>query len=173
MTHSATSRILEDIIIELRTKGLAVPENVLNDLKSARVLMKVENADEKGRGETSPKINEYLGSVEAYLVSEAQAKLPPEQIDEWLRRLETASCETCVTEKKVETCFISGVPRDQKWIRVTPLSTLPAEKLKTLAAETNLSVRAENDGHLIVYGHAGAIKEYIKKMTAPAGSTQR
>jgi hypothetical protein len=172
MTHSATSRVLEDIIIEFRKKGLAVPENVLNDLKSARTLMKVENADDKGHSETSPKINEYFGSVEAYLVSEAQTKLP-EQVDEWLRRLETASCDTCVTEEKEEASFISGVPRDQKWIRVTPLSTLPAEKLKTLAAETRLSVRAENDGHLIIYGHAEDIKEYLKKMTVQAGSTQR
>ena len=172
MTHSATSRILEDIIIEFRKKGLAVPENVLNDLKSARVLMKVENADEKGRCETSPKIDEYLGSVEAYLVTEAQNKLSPEIVDEWLRRLEAAGCDTCMAEEKGETRFIPGVPRDQKWIRVTPLASLPVEKLKSLASESNLSVRAEDDGHLIVYGSAEAIKEYIKKMTAQAGSTQ-
>jgi hypothetical protein len=168
MTHIATSRVLEDMIIEFRKKGLPVPINVLTDLKSARVLMKVEQVDQKSRGETTPKIDEYLSSVEAYLVTEAQKKLPPEQVDEWLRRLDAASCDTCVTEEKEESSFITGLPRDQKWIRVEPLRSLPAEKLKQLATETNLSFRSEEDGHLIVYGRAEDIKKFVKKMTEQA-----
>jgi len=170
MTHLATSRVLEDIIIEFRKKGLQVPLNVLTDLKSARVLMKIEDVDHKGHGETAPKIEEYLSSVEAYLVTEAQKKLPPERVDEWLRRLNEASCDTCVTEEKEESRFIPGLPRDQKWVRVEPITSLPAEKLKQLATETNLSFRAEEDGHLIVHGKAEDIKEFVKKMTAQAAN---
>jgi hypothetical protein len=170
MTHLATSRVLEDMIIEFRKKGLPIPLNVLTDLKSARVLMKVGDVDRKGLGETAPKIEEYLGSVEAYLVSEAQKKFSPEQIDEWLRRLEAASCDTCVAEEKEESRFIPGLPRDQKWVRVEPIKSLPAEKLKQLATETNLSFRTEEDGHLIVYGKAEDIKEFVKKMTTQAAA---
>ena len=67
---------------------------------------------------------------------------------------------------KAEDKFITGVPRDQKWIRVEPLASLPAEKLKQLAGETSLSFREEKDGHLIVYGSAENIKKFVKKMTA-------
>ena len=170
MGYEAVWKILEEIIIELRKKGLATPQKVLNDLKSAKVFMKIMDASEKDRGETAPKIEQYLGSVEAYLMTEAQKTFPPARIEEWLRRLEEASCDTCVTcgvptEKNEKAKFITGLPRDQKWIRVEPLSILPAEKLKQLAKETNLSLREENDGHLTVYGTSENIRVFIKKMT--------
>jgi hypothetical protein len=172
MDYESAWKILEEIIIELRKKGLATPQKVLNDLKSAKVLMKIMDASEKDGGETAPKIEQYLGSVEAYLITEAQKTFPPERIDKWLRALEEASCDTCVacgmiTEKKEKTGakFITGLPPDQKWIRVEPLASLPAEKLKQLAEETNLSFREETDGHLTVYGSAENIRAFIKKMT--------
>jgi hypothetical protein len=173
MTHLATSNVLEEIIIEFRKKGLSVPPKVLTDLKSARVLMTVEASEQKGAGEASMKIDEYFSSVEAYLVTEAQKKFPPEKIDEWLRQLDAAGCDTCsvcvtAPEEKEEPQFVTGVPRDQKWIRVEPLASLPAEKLKQLATETSLSVREEKDGHLTVYGSAENIKKFVKKMTEQA-----
>jgi hypothetical protein len=175
MGYEAVWKVLEEIIIELRKKGVATPQRVMNDLKSAKVLMKIMDASEKDRGETAPKIEQYLGSVEAYIVTEAQKTFEPARIDEWLRRLEAASrdtYQTCGVERetreKEEAKFITGVPRDQKWIRVEPLASLPAEKLKQLAGETSLSFREEKDGHLIVYGSAENIKKFVKKMTEQA-----
>ncbi len=172
MGYEAVWKILEEIFIELRKKELATPQKVLNDLKSAKVLTKIMDASEKDRGETAPKIEQYLGSVEAYLITEAQKTFAPARIDEWLRRLEEASCDTCVTcgvpsksKEKAEAKFITGLPRDQKWIRVEPLANLPLETLKQLAVETSLSFREETDGHLTVYGSAGNIKNFVKKMT--------
>jgi hypothetical protein len=163
MSHLAVWKALEEMIIEFRKKGLPVPVTVMNDLKSARTMIKIVNVDES-RGETIQKIEEYLGNVESYLVTEAQEKFEPEYIDEWLRRLEEANCETC-EEKADKTRFISGLPRDQKWIRVEPLASLPLEKLKQLAEESNLSSMAQEDGRLLVYGKAEDIKEFVKKMT--------
>ena len=172
MGYEDAWKILEEIMIELRKKGVATPQKVLNDLKSAKVLMKIMDASEKNRGETAPKIEQHLGSVEAYLLTEAQTKFAPERIDSWLKRLEEASCDTCQicrvpteTKKKAETKFITGLPRDQKWIRVEPLASLPAEKLKQLAEETNLSFREETDGRFTVYGSAENINNFVKKMT--------
>ena len=161
----ATSRVLEEMIIEFRKKGMQVPQNILTDLKSARVLMKVDNADQKGRGETAPKIDEYLSTVEAYLITEAQKTLLPEQVDEWIRRLDAASCDVCSAAEKEDKWFVQGIPRDQKWIRIEPIDNMPLEKLKELSTETNLSFREENDGHLTVFGNAEDIKNFIKKMT--------
>jgi hypothetical protein len=78
--------------------------------------------------------------------------------------VEEASCEIC-EEKGEESRFISGLPRDQKWIRVEPLVSLPLEKLKQLAKETNLSTSVQKDGRLLVHGKAEDIKEFVKKMT--------
>jgi len=168
MGYMAVWKILEEIIIEFRKKDLTIPQNIMNDLKSAKVMINIMNFDE-GRGETAQKIEQYLGSVEAYLVTAAQKTFEPAHIDTWLRRLEEATCDVCSTcevEKEEETKFISGVPRDQKWIRVKPLDSMPLEELKQLAEKTSLSSRVEEDGRLVVYGKAEDIREFVKKMTA-------
>jgi hypothetical protein len=169
MGYSAVWKVLEEIITEFRKKELPVPERVMNDLKAARTMIKIMNADE-GHGETSQKIEEYLGSVEAYLVTEAEKHFAPEHIDNWLKRLEMANCETC-KENAEETRFIAGVPRDQKWLRVEPLASLPLEKLKQLAEETNLFVSIQKDGRMLVYGRAEDLKEFVKKMTTETNKT--
>ena len=172
MDYEAVWKVLEEIVIELRKKGVETPANVMNDLKSAKILMKVLVASERDRGETTSKIEQYLGSVEAYVVTEAQKKFPPARIDAWLRRIKEANCEICkkctVKREKAEKAekFITGVPRDQKWIRVEPLANLAAEKLKQLAEETDLSFREEKGGRLIVHGSIKDIKQFVKKMTS-------
>ncbi len=172
MGYEAVWKILEEIIIELRKKGVATSPNVMNDLKSAKVLMKVLDASERDRGDTAPRIEQYLGSVEAYLVTEAQKIFPSTRIDSWLKRIEEASCDMCQTcsiennrKGKEEAKFVTGVPRDKKWIRVEPLASLSLEELKQLAAETSLSFREEKDGYLLVYGSAESIKKFVRKMT--------
>jgi hypothetical protein len=167
MAYLAVSKVLEEIIIEFRKKGLSIPAAVMNDLKSARTMIKIMDAD-AGHGETSRKVEEYLGTVEAYLVTEAQKHFAPEHIDNWLKRLEKANYETCKEEAE-EPRFIAGAPRDQKWIRVEPLTNLPLEKLKQLAEETNLSTNIQKDGRMLVYGQAEDLKEFIKKMTTQTG----
>jgi hypothetical protein len=167
MGYLAVWTVLDEIITEFRKRQLPIPERVMNDLKAARTMIKIVGASE-GHGENSLKIEEYLGSVEASLVTEAQKHFAAEHIDQWLKRLETANCETG-DEDTGELRFIAGVPRDQKWIRVEPLANLPAEKLRQLAKETSLSVSTQEDGRMIVCGQADNLKEFIKKMTTQAG----
>jgi hypothetical protein len=164
--YTATWRILEDIIIELRKKGVTIPPDVMTDLKSAKLMINISQAEGSG-GEAAQKVEEYLANVEGYLITEAQKTFGSERVDEWLRRLEAASCEVCdVKEEKKEDKFMSGVPRDQKWIRVEPIQSLPPERLKQLAQELNLAVNPQKDGRLVVYGQPENIKEFLKKMTA-------
>jgi hypothetical protein len=173
--YSETWKILEEIIIEFRKKGLTMPETVMSDLKSAKTMIRLIDAAEEGRGEIGPRVEQYLASVEAYLITEAQKIFPSERIDEWLRRLQVSFCDVCAGQPKTtaeESRFVPGLPRDQKWVRVTPINSLPTEKLKQLADETNLSVKLEKDTHLIVYGKAEDIKQFIKKMTEQASKEQ-
>jgi hypothetical protein len=170
MGYSETWKILEQIIIEFRKKGSPVPATVMTDLKAAKTMIELMDA-ETGKGEIAPQTEQYLRNVESYLITEAQKHFPPERIDEWLRRLDVATVETCGCVKgdvKKESRFIPGLPRDQKWVRVMPITSLPAEKLKQLAEESNLSLKKEQDGHLIAYGKPEDIKEFVKKMTTQA-----
>jgi len=85
-------------------------------------------------------------------------------VEEWIRRLDEASMKVSEEEEK-ETRFISGVPREQKWIRVKPSAELPIEGLKALADELKLSYNLQNDGCLLVYGKDHRVKDFVKKMT--------
>ena len=153
-------------MVELRIKGVTVPPEVLTDLKSAKLMIKISE-QEGSIGESSQKVEEYLGTVESYLINEGEKTLSPEIIDQWLVRLEEAKAETC--EEPIEkTVFITGVPRDQKWVRVEPVENLPTERILQMAKESKLSVNPQNDGRLLVYGHPEYIKEFLKKMTAEA-----
>jgi hypothetical protein len=163
MGYLAVWRVLEEMIIEFRKKRIPIPAAVMNDLKSARTMIKIANID-ASRGETAQKVEEYLGNVESYLLTEAQKHFAPECVDAWLMRLEEASCE--IREEKLEESrFVSGLPRDQEWIRVEPLASLPLEKLKKLAKESNLSWSVQEDGRLLVYGKTEDIRGFVKKMT--------
>jgi hypothetical protein len=168
-SHFAKSRLLEEIIIELRRKGLQIPANVMSDLKSARTLMKINETDSRGRAETEPKIDIYIGNVEAYVVSEASKFFSTDKVEKWLTELDIAACDSCVKvegqEEKMR--MIPGVPRDQKWIRAEPIESLPIEKLEQMAKEDGLSYRREKDGRLIVYGADKAVKGFIKKISKP------
>jgi hypothetical protein len=170
MSHIAKSRILEEIIKELRRIGQTIPENVMNELKSARTMMEINFTAKTGKGEMDPKIDTYLETTEAYLINEADKHLAPEKVQDWLQKLELATCDSCVTivKPKPESRFIAGVPRDQKWIRVQSIESMPLQKLKVMASETQLGFREENDTHLIVYGTPENIQAFVKKMTAQA-----
>ena len=67
-----------------------------------------------------------------------------------------------------ESTLITGIPRDQKWIRVEPMPNLSAEKLTVIAKENSLSVNQQKDGRLVVYGQQEGIKTFLKQMAEQA-----
>ena len=153
-------------MLELKKKGVAIPPNIINDLRSAKLMIKISESA-GSTGDVSQKVDEYLGNVESYLINEAQKILGPEEIDRWFRRLEEANVQTS-EEKSEENKFITNVPRDQKWVRIEPIRNVPAERIQKIAKESNLSVNPQKDGRLVIYGQQEDIKEFLKKMTSEA-----
>ncbi|MCW3996865.1 MAG: DUF2096 domain-containing protein [Candidatus Bathyarchaeota archaeon] len=165
MGHSMASwKLLEDMMIELKKKGVAIPPHVINDLRSAKSMILL-GCNEDSRGEVYQKAEEFSANVEAFLVTEAQKVLGSEQVDLWLRRLEEANAETCEVQSKEADKFITGVPRDQKWIRVEPTGDLTLELVEQAAKENNLQVKHQENGRIVVYGQPQDIKVFLKKIT--------
>jgi hypothetical protein len=164
MGHAATWKVLEEMIVDLRKKGMAIPPQIMSDLKSAKTTIRILNV-EPSCGESLQKIDQYLMNVESYLVSEGQKKLGFEYVDPWLNRLEKASRETS-DEAEKETRFVPGAPRQQKWIRVTPSLEMSTEKSKAIASKMKLSFKVQKDGSLLVYGENQSIKDFVKKMAS-------
>lgn len=166
MGHNmATWKLLEDMLIELKKKGGSIPSDIMEDLRAAKSMINLSCM--KGGGDAIQKTEEYTATVEAYLVNEAQKIFGSETADQWLKRLEDANAEVC-DEIKTENNFVTGVPRDQKWVRVEPIETLPTERILQLAKERKLQVKSQNDGRLLIYGQNEDIKTFLKKMTSEA-----
>ncbi len=164
MGHTMASwKILEDLLIELKKKGVAIPANVINDLRSAKSMINLGCTEDAHGGDVILKAEEYSANVEAFLVEEAQKVLGAEQTNQWLKRLEEANFGVCEQPKK-EDNFITGVPRDQKWVRVEPTSNVPAERIEQIAKEQNLQVKLQSDGRLVVFGQSDDIKAFVKAM---------
>ena len=168
MGHNMASwKVLEEMLIDLEKKGVVIPANILSDLRSAKSMIKLHCTSAKGAGDALQKTEELSTNVEAYLAEEAQKIFGPEKVDAWLRRLEEANAEVC-EEPTSENKYVTGVPRDQKWVRVEPIKDLPAVRIVEIAEEQDLQVKSEKDGRLVVYGQLDGIKAFVKQMTAEA-----
>ncbi|TFH23267.1 DUF2096 domain-containing protein [Candidatus Bathyarchaeota archaeon] len=166
MGHNmATWKLLEEMLIELKKKGVSIPSDIMEDLRAAKSMITLSCM--QGGGDAIQKTEEYTANVEAYLINEAQKLFNSETADQWLRRLEDANAEVC-DEAKAENTFVTGVPRDKKWVRVEPIKTLPTDRILQMAKEQKLQVKLQNDDRLLVYGQNEDIKIFLKKMAAEA-----
>lgn len=164
MDYQAVWKVLEQMVADFKKKGMTVPAHIIDDLKNAKTIIIILKAD-PSCGENLQKIEEYLRNVESYLVSEGQRKFGQAYVDEWLKWRNQAG-QKIVDEEEEKTRLISGLPREQKWIRLTSSNELPLEKLKALAEESNLSCKVQNDGCLLVFGQDTALKDFVKKIAA-------
>lgn len=166
MGYLAVWKVLEEMIVDFRKRGMTVPSGVIDDLRSAKTLINVLRADPSRTG-TGQKVEEYLRGVESCLVFEGRKRFGAVYVKGWLRRLDEAS--KTVFEGEEATRFVPGLPRGQKWIRVKPSVELSVDKVKELVDELSLSCDVQNDGCLLVYGEYEQIRDFVKKMATKYG----
>jgi hypothetical protein len=166
MSRNMTSwKLLEDMILELKKAGVAIPPKVIEDLRGAKSMLKL-SCMEGSQGEVLQKAEEYLANVEAYAVTEGQKAFGDDKVDGWLRRLEDANVEVCAEPTASQDKFVVGVPRDQKWVRVEPMGEWTADKIGKIAKELSLQVKPQADGKLVVHGQPENLKAFFKEMAA-------
>ena len=90
MGHTATWKVLEELMLDIRKKGAAVPPNVISDLRNAKLMIKISQSPD-AKGEQAIKVDEYLGNVESVLLAEAQKTLGGDYVDAWLKRIDEAN----------------------------------------------------------------------------------
>ncbi len=164
----ASWKILEDLMIALKKKDVDIPAKVVEDLRSARSMIKLSCMKdmEDCREETIRKAEEFTANIEAFLFNAAEKVMEPQVVNDWLKRLEETNAGVCEEEQVGENKFIVGVPRDQKWVRVEPTESFPAERLEQLAVEKKLSINKQADGKFVIYGQKEDISAFIKQMVA-------
>jgi len=165
MGYEEIWRILDSLVVEFRKRGETIPINIIEDLRSAKTLLQVLKAD-LTHTENVPSIEMYLGNVESYLIFEAHQKFGAEFAEDWMQKLREARKTISTEEKgkvKPASKFVSGVPRDQKWMRVQIATETPRKTIEKLADDCGLSTKAQPDGYVLVYGDESKIKLFIQK----------
>lgn len=150
------------MMLELKKSGVSIPTKVVEDLRSAKSMIQLSYT-EGSHGSALQKVEEYLANVEAYVMTEGQKTLGSEKVDGWLRRLEEVNGKECEAPTAVAK-FVTGVPRDQKWIRIEPTNDFPVECIARMAKDQTLRIKKQVDGKLLIYGQPEDLKLLLKKM---------
>jgi hypothetical protein len=165
MGHNLASwKLLENMMLELKASGAAIPAKVVEDLRSAKSMIQLTYTD-GSHGDVLQKAEEYLANVEAYVITEGQNVFGASKVDEWLRRLEEASCQVCEAPV-VSDKFVAGVPRSQRYVRIEPKGDLTKGKVDALAKVHGMQVKVQSDGKLVVYGFPENLKAFLKQVAA-------
>ena len=172
MGYKENWKVLADLLTELRKKGERIPSHVMNDVRSAKTMIQILKADPT-HIENIPRIETYLRNVESYVISRAQEKLGTDFAEKWLRKLEKAK-KTKIKEKKETTLkFVSGLPRNKKWVRVQISKDTSRKETERLAKENKLSFKMQRNGYMLVYGNDKSIKSFVKKMAEKLRGTRK
>ena len=164
MNYDAIWRVLSDLITEFNKKGVRVPPQIINDLRSSKTMIQVLKADPSCT-ECIPRLQSYLENVESYLILEAQEKFGADFAERWMRKIETARRLALEEELEAEAPrFVTDVPRDKFWVRIQISEDIPKEMLENLTKEFNLSYKLQENNYLLVFGEKQNVKSFIRKI---------
>jgi len=166
MGYGEVWKLLDELIMEFRKRSEPVPTNIIEDLRAAKTMIQVLNADPK-RTEHIPSIEMYLGNVESSLIFVGDQKFGARFADSWMEKLLEAKKTIRIGEKEESwvpaSKFVSGVPKGQKWLRVQVSAETPQDEIKRLAEEFGLSTKLQADGFVLVYGDDEQLKRFVQK----------
>lgn len=164
MGYNEVWKTLADFLTQLQEKGETIPDEIIEDLRSAKTMIQILKAD-PARTENLARIEAYLENVESYLVFAAQDKLGVKYAEKWMQKIAEARVETHEEEEtKAPSRFVAGLPRGKHWVRIQISEDTPRKEIEELAREVGLSHQMQQNGYLFVYGEDEKVKIFVKKM---------
>jgi len=165
MGYGEIWKILDDLIIELRKRDETIQPNVIEDFRAAKTMIQVLKVD-PSHIENIPPIETYLSNVESYLILMAHQKFGAEFAENWMKKLREARKRISAGENawKPVSKFVSGLPRNKKWVRVQVSVETPKNRIERLAAECGLSTRMQTDDFVLVYGDDEKLKLFVHRI---------
>ncbi len=155
---------LADLLTKLKEKKEEIPADIIEDLRAARTVIEIIRAG-GDPAENTPRIEEYLGKVEAYLVPIAQKKLGECYVKSLIEKMNSIRRGERLGKPRMPRRFIPGLPRDKEWVRIKISEDLTIEKILDLIKGSGLETEIQNDNYILVSGRKEEIRRFIKKMT--------
>lgn len=171
MNFDSACRKLEELMTDLMRKGVTIPDQVIDDLKSTRTMISIYKSDpvEIDRTmETTP----FLKKVEFSLILLADSEIGKEYADEWQNKIDHAYQAEDGTSAS-QAIFISGVPKGESWFRIvaSELSTM-VQELDELLGRLHLSSEPQKDGYLLIHGRKEDIASFLKEVRQKVGKSK-
>lgn len=157
-------------MVELMKKGLAIPQPVIEDLKTCRTLIKIYgtgSADPETAADAAP----YLQKVEANLMVLAESSVGVEYADAWQHRIR-AAYEDNGGETDTASKFVSGVPKSDYWIRLKTSELNIGGEIGEMLDRLSLSAKQNDDGYLLVYGKKEDVKAFLQEVRQKVGKSE-
>jgi len=162
VNYEALWQVLTDLVTELRKSGESIPPYLVKDLRSAKTTIQILNVDKDNPDHIS-RIEEFLRSVESYVMYAAEERLEPSRIDEWMERLKSARQEPDEVTLRPGG-FVTGVPRDKHWVRIRTSPDLPEGRIRAVTEELSIGYQLCDNGSVIVYGEKDKIRSFARRM---------
>jgi hypothetical protein len=166
--HLDAWKVVEEMIVDLKGKGIPIPSETMTELQSAKTLVHVLEAG-TGQADLNQEIDKCLFNVVSYIMSKGQMVFGTEYVEKWFTRLDQAKGALEETKEKLK--LLPNVPRGARWIRIDP-STLSIDESKKFADELHLSCTVQNEGFLLVHGEDAQLRAFVRKMTAKHEKSQ-
>jgi hypothetical protein len=163
MDYLALWNVFEELITELKKKGVTVSNQTMKTLRGSRATINIYAADPSYQ-QTSADLMAQLTELEMNLMTLAEQKVGPEFANKWLEKI-TAAREAEPSTPTLDKGFPKGVPRSDYWIRLTIGDAIPLDELQEMAAEHKLSIKEESSDQVIVHGDKSKVKQLVKTMT--------
>ena len=160
--YNAAAKILDELMLELIEKGMAIPPHVADDLKSSRSLANIglKNPDDAN---IATKTMMYLENAEMNLLSLAETGVGVEYANEWQKRINGAYKEEAVkSSSRPAPKFVTGVPKGKHWVRIQMTELAEIQELSTLLGEYALSAIEQEDGYMLIHGEKENVSAFLK-----------
>ena len=163
MNYEYLWTVLEELIVELRGKGVVIPPELVNDLKSAQTFINIYRSEPTAL-EIATEIELYLEKVEANLLYLAESDVGDEYAQNCLRRVSEARMRGLQEKVTAKPRIVLGVPKEEHWIRIKVSDLLGTKELKALIKKFQLSSKPQENDYLLIHGKKENVKALIKKI---------
>ncbi|MGD2072102.1 MAG: DUF2096 family protein [Candidatus Thorarchaeota archaeon] len=163
MDYLSLWKVFEELITELKKKGITVSDQTMKKLRGARATINIYTADPTYQ-QTAADLMTQLTDLEMELMTLGEQQVGEEFTKEWLEKI-TAARNAEPKDSVVDKGFPKGVPRSDYWIRLTIGDTIPSDELREMAAKHNLSIKEESTDQVVVHGEQKIVKLLVKEMT--------
>jgi hypothetical protein len=164
MNYEYMWKVLEQLVLDLRRQGVTVPDELVDDLKSAQTYINIAKTDPTAL-EIVAEIELYLEKVESNLIYLAETDISSAYATECLRRVSDARMKGLRQTAPVTSRYVAGVPREDHWVRLRTTDLISEDELTPLLAQFQVSVKPQDNGYLLIHGTQAAVKAFLKAVT--------